>query len=101
MERVVVDVADLAPGELRAVEVGGRSVLVCHAEGAYYALENRCPHAGVPLDQGRLEGCVLQCPFHGGSIDVRDGSPRSQPIRRPATTFAARLGTQGLEIELA
>ena len=95
-----VDVAGLAPGGTRALELAGRSVLVCHAEGRYYALENRCPHASTPLTRGRLRGFVLECPLHGGKLDVRDGRPCAPPIRLPATTFAVRPAGAGIEIRL-
>ena len=100
MTRLFVDVSDLAEGRMRALSLEGRNVVVCRAEGAYYALENRCPHALVPLDAGRLEGCVLECPLHGGRLDVRDGRPLAQPIRKPATTFAVRPVPGGIEIDL-
>jgi 3-phenylpropionate/trans-cinnamate dioxygenase ferredoxin subunit len=99
MSGVFVDVSDLAPGGMRALKLGALDVVVCHAEGAYYALENRCPHAAVPLDAGRLTGCVLECPLHGGRLDVRDGSPLALPIRRPAASFAVRPVPGGIEID--
>ena len=74
----------------------GRSVLVCCVEGRLHAVENRCPHAGAPLDGGRLDGHVLECPLHGGRLDVRDGSPVEVPIRKPVERFAAREGLTGL-----
>ena len=95
-----VDVCGLAPGEMRAVAVAGRDVLVCHAEGAFYALENRCPHAATPLTSGRLRGLVLECPLHGGKLDVRDGRPCAPPIRSPANTFAVRRAGASIEIRL-
>jgi nitrite reductase/ring-hydroxylating ferredoxin subunit len=97
---VRVDVAGLAPGEVRAVAVGGRDVLVCHAEGAFYALENRCPHAATSLAGGRLRGFVLECPLHGGKLDVRDGRPCALPIRSPAATFAVRGAGEDIEVRL-
>jgi 3-phenylpropionate/trans-cinnamate dioxygenase ferredoxin subunit len=100
MSAVFVDVSDLAPGRMRAVKLDGRNVVLCHAEGAIYALENRCPHAFVPLDAGRLEGCVLECPLHGGRLDVRDGRPVAQPIRKPAPTYAVRVVAGGIEVDL-
>ena len=102
MSRVVsVDVSDLPPGQMRGVEEDGARLLVCNVEGSFYVIENRCPHAEVRLDAGALRGCVLECPVHGGKLDVRDGKPAGQPIRRPATTFAAREIDGKLEIELA
>jgi nitrite reductase/ring-hydroxylating ferredoxin subunit len=100
MSAVFVDVSDLAPGRMRALKLGASNVVVCHAQGAYYALENRCPHAFVPLDAGRLDGCVLECPLHGGRLDVRDGRPLAQPIRKPATTYPVRIVPGGIEIDL-
>ena len=101
MERwVAVDVSGLDPGAMRALEIGGRKVLVCRAGEAFYALENRCPHAEVELSSGQLVGHVLECPVHGGKLDVRDGRPCAQPIRRPATTFAVRAAGDAIEIRL-
>jgi 3-phenylpropionate/trans-cinnamate dioxygenase ferredoxin subunit len=86
------------PGEgaTLCVEVRGRSVLVCCVEGRLHAVENRCPHAGAGLDGGRLDGHVLECPLHGGRLDVRDGSPVEVPIRKPTERFAVREGLAGL-----
>ena len=99
-EVVVVDAADLARGELRPIEAAGRKLLLCRVGDDVYALENRCPHVAIQLDQGRLDGPLLECPLHGGKLDVRDGSPQGHPIRKPATTFPVRPVEGGLEITL-
>ena len=95
---VSVDVVGLAPGETRAVSVHGLHVLVCNAEGRFYAIENRCPHAMVRLDTAVLSGCILECSVHGGRLDVRDGSPQRHPIRRPALTYPVRESGGQIEI---
>jgi 3-phenylpropionate/trans-cinnamate dioxygenase ferredoxin component len=95
---VTLDVADLAPGQTRAIEAFGLQLLVCNAEGRFYAIENRCPHALVRLDTAMLTGCILECPVHGGRLDVRDGSPQRRPIRTPAITFPVR--ESGAQIEI-
>jgi 3-phenylpropionate/trans-cinnamate dioxygenase ferredoxin component len=97
---VSVDVADLAPGHTRAVSVHGLNVLVCNAEGRFYAIENRCPHAMVRLDAAVLSGCILECPVHGGRLDVRDGSPQRPPVRRPAITYCVEERGDQIEITL-
>jgi 3-phenylpropionate/trans-cinnamate dioxygenase ferredoxin subunit len=99
--RVVrLDVSDLAPGQTRAFEEEDVKVLVCHADGRFYAIENQCPHAAVRLDAAALRGCLLECPVHGGKLDVRDGSPQGHPIRRPVTTFAVTERDGAIEIRL-
>lgn len=99
MATAVVDISELAPGGLLAVEVGARKVLVCRVGEEYFAIENRCPHAVVPLSRGRLEECELECPFHGGKLDVRNGMPTWPPIRRPVATFRVRTVDGGVEID--
>ena len=99
--RVVVDVADLAPGAMRAIEARGLPILVCNVDGAFYAIENRCPHVRIPLDAGRLRGSVLECPLHGGKLDVRSGADVALPIRSPARTYPVRRVDGGIEIDLA
>ena len=100
MNAVFVEMAELADGSLRAVRADGRNLVVCRAEGAWYALEDRCPHAFIPLSGGKLHGTVLECPLHGGKVDVRDGSPCALPVRKPATCFPVRAVAGGLEIDL-
>ena len=97
---VTLDVTDLAPGETRALSANGRELLVCNADGRFYAIENRCPHAMARLDAAVLHGCILECPVHGGRLDVRDGSPQRHPIRRNAITYPVRESGARIEITL-
>jgi nitrite reductase/ring-hydroxylating ferredoxin subunit len=99
MGTLIVDVEELEPGGLLPVKVGERKVLVCRVGDEYFAIENFCPHATVPLSRGRLDDCVLECPFHGGKLDVRSGRPVQHPIRRPVATFAVRQVDGGIEID--
>lgn len=88
------------PGATHAFEAGGLSLLLCNADGAWYVVENRCPHAMTRLDDGALCGVVLECAVHGGRIDVRDGRPLRAPIRRRVATFPVRETGAGLEVGL-
>ena len=69
----VASVADFVEGTLRSFRVDGTDVVVGMADGQYFALHNRCPHAGSRLEGGTLSGCELMCPRHGALIDVRTG----------------------------
>ncbi|MBH0183509.1 MAG: aromatic ring-hydroxylating dioxygenase subunit alpha [Nitrospira sp.] len=40
-------------------------VLFRDGQGRVHALDNRCPHKGVPLSSAWQEGDSLRCPFHG------------------------------------
>ena len=99
-ETVALEGPPLASGEVRCFEADGRRLVLCEVEGSVYALDDRCPHADVSFKGGRLAGAILECPLHGGKIDVRDGSPARPPIRRPVKTHAVRATSNGYEIEL-
>ncbi len=65
---------ELAPGELKAVDVEGTSVLIINVEGEPYAFKNHCAlEARLPLDGGRLAGSALVCPWHNCAYDARSG----------------------------
>ncbi|MDB5729092.1 MAG: hypothetical protein JWQ00_2297 [Noviherbaspirillum sp.] len=66
--------------------LGQSVVLYRTSSGAAAALENRCPHRGVPLSVGKVEGDLLRCGYHGlefnasgacVSIPGQDVVPRS------------------------
>lgn len=44
-------------------------VLVRAPSGSVIALEDRCPHQGVPLSHGRIGPKGLMCRYHGWSFD--------------------------------
>ncbi len=76
-----------------------RVVAIFNVAGAYYALDGVCPHQGGPLGKGRLDGCVLTCPWHGWQFDVRDGrSPLNARVVQPS--FATRVEGDEILIEL-
>jgi 3-phenylpropionate/trans-cinnamate dioxygenase ferredoxin subunit len=89
------------PGETRPFELRSRKLLLCNAAGTPYVIEDSCPHVRVSMAGAVLDGCVLECPHHGGRLDVRDGRPLRLPIRHGAETYAVRGSTEGgLEVEI-
>jgi nitrite reductase/ring-hydroxylating ferredoxin subunit len=96
-----IPVALPPPGGMAAFELDGLELVLCNAAGAPCVIEDRCPHADVALSEGRLEGAVLECPLHGGKLDVRSGAPAAPPIRRPVRTFAVRQHGEQLQVEVS
>jgi len=43
------------------------------ASGSVQAWEDRCPHRGVPLSLGRVQGDRLACAYHGWQYAAQDG----------------------------
>jgi nitrite reductase/ring-hydroxylating ferredoxin subunit len=69
----VARVEDVPPGAARAVRAGERNLAVYNVDGTFYATQHECLHLKGPLGEGRLEGSVLTCPWHGWQYDVRTG----------------------------
>ncbi len=64
---------ELKEGTMREVMVEGRKMLLARIGDVYHAAENRCPHMGGALSQGKLEGTIVTCPKHGSQFDLSDG----------------------------
>ena len=43
------------------------------ADNEFFALEDRCPHAGGPLSQGIVHGASVTCPLHNWVISLETG----------------------------
>lgn len=70
---------DFAEGAMKRVEAGSVPVLVTRLGGRLFAISATCSHAGGPLDEGKLNGDVVTCPWHGSKFCVRDGAVRGGP----------------------
>jgi nitrite reductase/ring-hydroxylating ferredoxin subunit len=69
----VAKVADIAPGSATTVVIDGRDIAVFNVAGAFYALDNTCPHQGGPLNEGWIEGLTVTCPWHAWCFRLEDG----------------------------
>ncbi len=71
----VAAVGEIAEGAVKHIVVHDKPMALARVEGQFYAVNAICPHRGGPLAEGKLNGCVLTCPWHGWTFDVRTGLP--------------------------
>jgi len=59
----------------RRIVVHGRHrpVLLVYDNGHVFALDNRCPHMGFPLDRGSIEDGILTCHWHHARFELTSG----------------------------
>jgi nitrite reductase/ring-hydroxylating ferredoxin subunit len=50
-----------------------RPILVIYDRGRVFALDNRCPHMGFPLERGSVEDGILTCHWHHARFDLASG----------------------------
>ena len=55
------------------VHGGYRPILVIYDRGRVFALDNRCPHMGFPLERGSVEDGILTCHWHHARFDLESG----------------------------
>jgi len=65
--------------------LGERLVVFRDEAGAYAAIQESCPHRGVSLAYGFLEGNGLRCPYHGWLFD-QSGACIERPFEPRNTT---------------
>jgi nitrite reductase/ring-hydroxylating ferredoxin subunit len=94
--------ADVTEGQLTAVDVDGRKVLLTRVSGTVCAMENTCAHAGGPLNEGTVEDGEVVCPWHGSRFRLSDGAVMGGPATFPqpqleAKKVAGRIQIRGRE----
>lgn len=60
-------------GELLPVKVENAKVMLTRIDGKVYAVENKCPHLGMPLANGKVCDRAVTCRWHGASFDLTTG----------------------------
>jgi nitrite reductase/ring-hydroxylating ferredoxin subunit len=50
-----------------------RPILVIYDRGRVFALDNRCPHMGFPLERGSIDDGILTCHWHHARFDLESG----------------------------
>lgn len=73
------------------VDIGETSVCVARSEGEFFAIYDECSHAEVPLSEGDVEDCTVECWLHGSRFDLATGRVLSPPATRPVAVFAVRV----------
>jgi 3-phenylpropionate/trans-cinnamate dioxygenase ferredoxin subunit len=86
----VSDVPD--PGSM-LVEVSDRLIVLIHAAGHWYALDDVCTHDGGPLSDGPLDVAegTIACPRHGAKFDVKTGAAVTMPATKPTTAHEVKV----------
>ena len=64
---------ELAGGQMKMFTIGRKEVLLARVGDNFYAADDRCPHMGGDLSQGKLEGTIITCPRHHSRFDLADG----------------------------
>lgn len=97
------------PGSL-LVEVEDRLLVLIHAAGHYYALDDVCTHDGGPLSDGALEvgdgqaetqpGTTIACPRHGAKFDAATGAAITMPATKATVAHEVKVDGDQILVRL-
>jgi nitrite reductase/ring-hydroxylating ferredoxin subunit len=77
----VAEPGEIAEGEMKPVDLGGREILVTMSDGELFAFARQCPHEMTNLDTGEVIGTQLRCEgnycfdLHSGECVAPAGGP--------------------------
>jgi 3-phenylpropionate/trans-cinnamate dioxygenase ferredoxin component len=94
----VLPVSELPPGEKKAIDVNGASVLICNSNDRLYAVSNICSHARERLECGRMSRGWIACPVHGARFDLATGRAMNPPAKEPIATYEVRAVDDWIEV---
>ncbi len=93
----VVAVQDFPQDGKFTTRINGWHILMCHVDGAYYALNDRCTHAASLLSTGRIRRTAVMCPLHGARFDITTGACIGGAYKS-LRTFSLRISEGQIEV---
>lgn len=70
--------ADVQKRGYLTVQLQGNTIALFIHDDQIYAVDNRCPHMGFPLDRGAVHNGILTCYWHYARFDVTTGGAFDQ-----------------------
>ena len=91
---------DVPQGGGIAVEANGKKIALFNIDGAFYAIDDECTHAGGSLSEGSVDGYTVTCPWHGAEFDLKTGQVVSEPAEEGVKGYKIVLEGEDIKIEI-
>ena len=93
---------EIPVGTAIPVDLGGDAeVAVVNTAEGVFAIRDVCSHAEVPLSEGEVEGCTIECYMHGSRFDLRTGAPTGPPATVPIAVHTVRIEGDDVYVALS
>jgi nitrite reductase (NADH) small subunit len=96
----LANIEEIPEGEGREFRVGERFVALFRIDGQFYALEDMCPHAGAPLNNGPVQNGTVTCLWHGWRFNLHNGACLAPPRGPNVPTYPVTIQGQDLYVTL-
>ena len=78
---------EVVEGTVIQIKKADLDLAVYCVESIYYVTDNLCTHGAGYMNEGYLDGHIIECDFHGGAFDIRTGEVVSPPCMVPLKTY--------------
>ena len=95
----VSDVSDIEVGHSISVNVEGKNILICNTEEGFFAVQDMCTHALIPLCGGLIQGTLISCPLHGAVFDLKTGEVMAPPAFEDLKTFKLKIEGTSISVQ--
>lgn len=96
----IMPAGQLSEGMHHVVLIKNHPIALFNLNGQFYAIEDSCPHQGLPLSDGKVEKDEITCPFHGAKFNIKTGAVTSPPAFENLRTFEVRLEGEMIQVKV-
>jgi 3-phenylpropionate/trans-cinnamate dioxygenase ferredoxin subunit len=83
--------SDIPDSGILSVELNHDEIAIVRTEGEVFAIRDWCSHAAVPLSEGEVDGCTIECWLHNSRFDLRTGKPTGLPATQPVPVYPVQI----------
>lgn len=99
-QRVTVcAVEDIPEGGSAVVTLNQKDIAIFNVKGAFFALDDVCPHMGASLSGGHVEDGCVTCPWHHWRFRLADGAWADSP-RVKTGSYPVHVVGNEIQLEL-
>ena len=98
----VAKTSEIPDSSSQLVEVEDRLLVLIHAAGHFYALDDVCTHDGGPLSDGPIgvEDKSIACPRHGAKFNIETGAAMTMPATKRTRSHEVKVEGEHVLVRL-
>lgn len=92
---------DIAAEDVLRFDHAGKTYAIYRSpDDKYYATDGLCTHEKIHLADGLVMDSIIECPKHNGRFDYRTGEAKGAPVCVNLKTYAVKLESGKVLIDL-
>lgn len=97
----IIKLDNLPPGQHHVCVIEHKAIAVFNLDGQLYAIEDYCPHQGLPLSDGCIKDHQIECPFHGARFCLKTGEVTAPPAYTKLNTYPVKVEQGTVKVDLS